>query len=60
MVTASNDKKTLDTVLNFGVIDYLVKPFVQERFQQALDKFVECRVQKIMFAFWIRKKLMKL
>ena len=34
MVTASNDKKTLDTVLNFGVIDYLVKPFVQERFQQ--------------------------
>lgn len=46
MVTASNDKNTLDTVLNFGVIDYLVKPFVQERFQQALDKFVECRVQK--------------
>ena len=46
MVTASNDKNTLDTVLNFGVIDYLVKPFVQERFQQALDKFVECAIQK--------------
>ncbi len=46
MVTASNDKNTLDTVLNFGVIDYLVKPFVQERFQQALDKFVEFSIQK--------------
>lgn len=46
MVTASNDKNTLDTVLNFGVIDYLVKPFVQERFQQALDKFVEYSIQK--------------
>lgn len=46
MVTASNDKGTLDNVLNFGVIDYLVKPFVQERFQQALDKFVECSIQK--------------
>lgn len=46
MVTASNDKNTLDTVLNFGVIDYLVKPFVQERFQQALDKFVEYNIQK--------------
>ena len=46
MVTASNDKNTLDAVLNFGVIDYLVKPFVQERFQQALDKFVEFSIQK--------------
>ena len=46
MVTASNDKNTLDTVLNFGVIDYLVKPFVQERFQQALNKFVEFNMQK--------------
>ncbi len=46
MVTASNDKNTLDTVLNFGVIDYLVKPFVQERFQLALDKFVEFNMQK--------------
>lgn len=41
MVTASNDKKTLDSILHFGVIDYLVKPFVQERFQQALDKYIE-------------------
>lgn len=41
MVTASNDKKTLDNILRFGVIDYLVKPFVQERFQQALEKYIE-------------------
>ena len=46
MVTASNDKNTLDTVLNFGVVDYLVKPFVQNRFQQALDKFVKYSNQK--------------
>ena len=29
MVTASNDKNTLENILRFGVIDYLVKPFVQ-------------------------------
>lgn len=46
MVTASNDRVTLDNVLKFGVIDYLVKPFVQERFQRALNKFVECYIQK--------------
>lgn len=41
MVTASNDKNTLDNILHFGVVDYLVKPFVQERFQQALYKYIE-------------------
>jgi len=41
MVTASNEKSTLDTLLKFGVVDYLVKPFVQSRFQRALDKFVQ-------------------
>jgi len=41
MVTASNEKSTLDTLLKFGVVDYLVKPFVQIRFQQALDKFAQ-------------------
>lgn len=41
MVTASNDKNTFDTTLKLGVIDYLVKPFVQQRFQQSLDKFIQ-------------------
>ena len=41
MVTAANDSKTVDALLKLGVTDYLVKPFVYERFQQALDTF--CR-----------------
>ena len=41
MVTAANDAKTVDALLKLGVTDYLVKPFSQERFQQALDNF--CR-----------------
>ena len=41
MVTAANDAKTVDGLLKLGVVDYLVKPFTQERFQQALDTF--CR-----------------
>ena len=32
---------TVDTLLKLGVVDYLVKPFTYERFQQALDTF--CR-----------------
>ena len=41
MVTAANDGATVDTLLKMGVVDYLVKPFTVERFQQALDTF--CR-----------------
>lgn len=41
MVTAANDAKTVDALLKLGITDYLVKPFSQERFQQALDNF--CR-----------------
>ena len=41
MVTAANDAPTVDTLLKLGVVDYLVKPFTYERFQQALDTF--CR-----------------
>ena len=41
MVTAANDGATVDTLLKMGVVDYLVKPFTYERFQQALDTF--CR-----------------
>lgn len=39
MVTAANDRATLEEALHFGVIDYLVKPFAFERFQLALQKF---------------------
>ena len=41
MVTAANDPATVDQLLKMGVVDYLVKPFTCERFQQALDSF--CR-----------------
>lgn len=41
MVTAANDAKTVDALFKLGVVDYLVKPFTWERFQQALDTF--CR-----------------
>ena len=41
MVTAANDPATVDQLLKMGVVDYLVKPFTCERFQQALDTF--CR-----------------
>ena len=41
MVTAANDAPTVDELLKMGVVDYLVKPFTFERFQQALDTF--CR-----------------
>ena len=39
MVTAANDAKTVNALLKLGVVDYLVKPFTQQRFQQALDTF---------------------
>lgn len=40
MVTAANDRESLEEALHLGIIDYLVKPFTFERFQIALDKFV--------------------
>ncbi len=41
MVTAAHDTQTINELLKLGVVDYLVKPFTQPRFQQALDTF--CR-----------------
>ena len=41
MVTAANSTAIVDELLKLGVVDYLVKPFTVERFQQALDTF--CR-----------------
>lgn len=39
MVTAANDKASLEEALHLGVVDYLVKPFTFDRFQVALEKF---------------------
>lgn len=40
MVTAANDRESLDDALQLGVIDYLVKPFTFDRFRIALDKYI--------------------
>lgn len=41
MVTAANDGATIDEALRLGIVDYLVKPFTNTRFNQALDTFVK-------------------
>ncbi len=38
MVTAANDRESLEEALHLGIVDYLVKPFTFERFCMALDK----------------------
>ena len=40
MVTAANDRESLEEALHLGIVDYLVKPFTFERFQMALEKFI--------------------
>ena len=40
MVTAANDRESLEEALHLGIVDYLVKPFTFERFQVALEKFI--------------------
>lgn len=46
-ITAINDNKTISEFLNLGVIDYLVKPFSQDRFNQAV---LRCELKYKMFA----------
>ncbi len=40
MVTAANDVPTLEAAMHLGIVDYLVKPFSYDRFQDALKKFM--------------------
>lgn len=40
MVTAANDRESLEEALHLGAVDYLVKPFTFDRFQMALEKFI--------------------
>lgn len=40
MVTAANDRESLEEALHLGVVDYLVKPFTFDRFQIALEKYI--------------------
>ena len=43
MVTAANDKESLEEALHLGAVDYLVKPFTFDRFRVALDKYAAQR-----------------
>ena len=40
MVTAANDRESLEEALYLGIVDYLVKPFTFDRFQMALEKLM--------------------
>lgn len=40
MVTAANNSNEVKTALNYGALDYLVKPFDYKRFAQAVEKFL--------------------
>lgn len=40
MVTAANERESLEEALHLGVVDYLVKPFTFDRFQIALEKYI--------------------
>ncbi|MEH6941321.1 response regulator [Bacillus sp. JJ722] len=44
-VTAANDMKTVQHILQFGVFDYIMKPFSFERIKQSLDSYVSYRQQ---------------
>ena len=41
MVTAANDGATFEEAMTLGAIDYLVKPFSYDRFNNALERFKE-------------------
>ena len=40
MVTAANERESLEEALHLGIVDYLVKPFTFDRFQMALEKYI--------------------
>lgn len=39
MITAARDANTIQEVMRFGAVDYMVKPFRFERFQNSLEKY---------------------
>lgn len=41
IISAANDKQSVRTALQHGAIDYLIKPFTFERFQEALLQYAQ-------------------
>lgn len=40
MITAANDSESIQKAIQYGSIDYLIKPFEYQRFQEAINKFL--------------------
>lgn len=40
MITAANDSRSLESAMNLGIVDYLIKPFEYKRLKKSLDLFV--------------------
>lgn len=40
MITAANDTENINKALHLGILDYLVKPFQYERFEDAMNKYI--------------------
>lgn len=40
MITAANDIDNINKALHLGILDYLIKPFQYERFEEAMNKYV--------------------
>lgn len=43
MVTAVHDPKTVENVFAYGVLDFIIKPYERERFNSAINHFVDKR-----------------
>ena len=59
MVTAANDRDSLEEALHLGIVDYLVKPFTVDRFGVALDKFIAqhnaLRASNVFYKYYRRR-----
>lgn len=43
MLTAASDTPKIGEAINYGVLDYLIKPFTYKRFSLAMEKFIQVR-----------------
>ncbi|MDN4523138.1 response regulator [Fictibacillus fluitans] len=48
VISAANDRQTIQTMLQQGAVDYIIKPFKFERIQQALERYKQYRLQLYM------------
>ena len=44
-VTAANDMKTIQHMLQLGVFDYIMKPFTFERIEQTFENYRQFKVK---------------